>query len=268
MRALWKGAISFGLVHIPVRLYAATARRALRFRRLHAPCGTPVQYRKWCPNCRSEVADEELAQGFEYERNRFVRFDPEELEALPAFSRRTVEILDFVRLEEIDPVYFDRTYYLEPAEGGLKAYHLLRRVMEDRRRIAVARVAIREREALGAVRGYGPALALSTMFWPDEVRSTAALEGLAAVPGFSDAELGTALALVDNLTSPFEPGRYADRRREALEDLVRAKVEGRDVHEYRKPETAKVADLLEALRASVEMTRTEGNGRRTATTDA
>ncbi|MDQ7792912.1 MAG: Ku protein [bacterium] len=260
MRPLWKGAISFGLVHIPVRLYAATARRALRFRWLHGRCRTPIRYRKWCPNCETEVAGEDLVSGYEYERDRFVLIGDDDLAALPGFSRRTVEILDFVRLAEIDPVYYEKNYFLEPADGGHKAYHLLRQVMRERDRVAVARVAIRDKETLAALRGYGDVLALSTMFWPDEVRSAAGLEGPLGIPELKPAELEMALTLVDNLTHPFTPGRYLDRRREALQELVLAKVEGRQVFEYREPATAEVVDLLEALRASVDMTQGDGDG--------
>ncbi|HEY8393270.1 MAG TPA: Ku protein [Thermaerobacter sp.] len=183
MRSIWKGVISFGLVNIPVRLYRAVEERSVHFRQLHAACGTPIRYRRWCPRCEVEAGPEDLARGYEYAPDRFVLIEDEDLERLPLPTARAVEILDFVRLHEIDPIYFERTYYLEPVEGGEKAYALLRRAMDVRRCVAVAKVALRHKESLCCLRTYeGRVLALATMAYPDEIRPVEALPGLARLP--------------------------------------------------------------------------------------
>ena len=256
MRTLWKGAISFGLVHIPVRVYPATESKGIKFRYLHRECQTPVRYVKWCPACGREVAPEEIVNGYEYQKDQFVVMEDEDLERLPAAESKVVDILDFVDLAEIDPIFYDKTYYLEPAEGGAKPYALLRRAMLETGRIAIARVAIRTRQSLAAIRVFDRrVLAMETMFWPDEVRSYAELEALgpgAGEPVFHENEVRMADMLVGSLTAPFDPAKYTDDYRAALRQVIEAKVEGRQVFEYREPETAKVIDLMEALRASVE----------------
>ena len=256
MRTLWKGAISFGLVHIPVRVYPATESKGIKFRYLHRECQTPVRYVKWCPACGREVAPEEIVNGYEYQKDQFVVMEDEDLERLPAAESKVVDIVDFVDLAEIDPIFYDKTYYLEPAEGGAKPYALLRRAMLETGRIAIARVAIRTRQSLAAIRVFDRrVLAMETMFWPDEVRSYAELEALgpgAGEPVFHENEVRMADMLVGSLTAPFDPAKYTDDYRAALREVIEAKVEGRQVFEYREPETAKVIDLMEALRASVE----------------
>jgi len=256
VRTLWKGAISFGLVHIPVRVYPATESKGIKFRYLHRECQTPVRYVKWCPACGREVAPEEIVNGYEYQKDQFVVMEDEDLERLPAAESKVVDIVDFVDLAEIDPIFYDKTYYLEPAEGGTKPYALLRRAMLETGRIAIARVAIRTRQSLAAIRVFDRrVLAMETMFWPDEVRSYAELEALgpgAGEPVFHENEVRMADMLVGSLTAPFEPAKYTDDYRAALRQVIEAKVEGRQVFEYREPETAKVIDLMEALRASVE----------------
>jgi len=256
VRTLWKGAISFGLVHIPVRVYPATESKGIKFRYLHRECQTPVRYVKWCPACGREVAPEEIVNGYEYQKDQFVVMEDEDLERLPAAESKVVDIVDFVDLAEIDPIFYDKTYYLEPAEGGAKPYALLRRAMLETGRIAIARVAIRTRQSLAAIRVFDRrVLAMETMFWPDEVRSYGELEALgpgAGEPVFHENEVRMADMLVGSLTAPFDPAKYTDDYRTALREVIEAKVEGRQVFEYREPETAKVIDLMEALRASVE----------------
>ncbi|MEW6031349.1 MAG: Ku protein [Bacillota bacterium] len=264
MRTLWKGAITFGLVHIPVRVYPATENKGVKFRYLHRECKTPVRYVKHCPTCRREVASEEIVSGYEYEKGQFVVLADEDFERLPTAEAKVVDIVDFVHISEIDPILFDKSYYLEPADGGAKAYALLRRAMLDTGRIAVARVALRARQHLAAVRVFdGVVLVMETMYWPDEVRPWTGLEGLQVEPAFHENEIRMAEMLVNSLTAPFNPAKYTDDYRSALHELIRAKVEGREIYAYREPETAKVVDLMEALRASVEMaqvTRWAGPG--------
>lgn len=252
MRPIWSGAVSFGLVHIPVKLYAATEDRGVRFRQLHRRCGTPIRYQKRCPTCNMEAGPEDIVSGFEYARGRFVLIEDADLQNLPVPTSRVVEIVDFVDLPAIDPIFFDRTYFLEAAEGGAKPYALLRQAMRDTNKVAVARVSIRQRETLAAVRVYGArALVMETMHWPDEIRSPEGLLGVEDHPPVSDAEREMATVLVGHLSRPFEPLKYRDRTREALEAVIAAKIEGREIVEPPPPEPVPVADLMEALMASV-----------------
>jgi len=256
MRTLWKGAISFGLVHIPVRVYPATESKGVKFRYLHRECGTPVRYVKWCSTCEREVAAEDIVSGYEYQKGQFVVLEDEDFERLPAAETKVVDILDFVDLSEVDPIYYDKTYYLEPDEGGIKAYALLRRAMLETGRVAVARVTIRTKQSLATVRVFDrTVLAMETMYWPDEIRSYTGFQSLGAEPVFHENEVRMADMLVGSLSAPFHPAKYTDDYRAALQETIRAKVEGRQIFEYREPETAKVIDLMEALRASVEAAR-------------
>lgn len=261
MRSLWRGAISFGLVTIPVKLYAATEEKDVHFRLLHRACKTPIRYRRWCPRCEREVEGEDLVRGYEYEPDRFVVIEDEDLERLPAALARTVEILDFVRLEDIDPIYFLRTYFLEPGEGGAKAYALLRRALQVTGRIGVARVALRGRSSLAAVRVYRQeCLSLETMHFPDEIRSYARLQ-IPADEGYRDQELEMARLLISTLSGDFAPERLRDEYREALLERIRQKVAGNQVYEVESPEpAARVVDLMEALRQSVRLAE-EARGR-------
>lgn len=262
MRALWKGAISFGLVNIPVRLYAATEKQGVRFNYLHGECNTPVRYRKWCDTCDREVGQDEIVKGYEYARGQYVVLRDEDFERVPLPTARAVEIVDFVKLTEIDPIYYDKTYFLEPEEGAIKAYALLRRAMDDTGRIALARVAVRTRETLATVRVYqDQALVMETMFYPDEVREPRALEHIFATPALADREVDMAVQLVDNLSAPFEPEKYTDQYRAALRGIIRQKIEGDEVARVERPGRAPVIDLMEALRASIEATRGEKDER-------
>lgn len=251
MRSLWRGSISFGLVNIPVKLYAATEDRGVHFRQLHEPCHTPIQYRKYCPTCAREVEPEEIQRGYEYTRGQFVIVEPEELEALPEAEPKTVEILDFVRLDEIDPIYYDKTYFLEP-DGGQKAYALLRQAMLDTGRIGIGRVVIRARASLAAIRVLGgDILAMETMHYPDEVRDYHELEGVGKLPAATEREMEMARDLIGRLSVPFDPGRYEDEYRAALLELIEGKVQGREIARAPGPRPEPVTDLVAALEESL-----------------
>jgi DNA end-binding protein Ku len=268
MRSIWKGAISFGLVHIPVKLYPATESRDVHFRLLHRECHTPISFRKVCPTCRREAAPEEIARGYEYSPGHYVVVEEEDLRALPLPTGRVVEILDFIRLEEIDPVFFEKAYYLEPAEGGARAYTLLRLALEKTRRIALARVALRHKESLAAIRvfrgaapspdaesgsnGLPPILALETMLFPDEIRSHLGLAEATRKVEVGEREEALALQLVESLAAPFRPEEYRDRYREALLELIEKKVEGKELVAP-PPEPTRVIDLMKALEESLRL---------------
>ncbi|HEY8418766.1 MAG TPA: Ku protein [Limnochordales bacterium] len=255
MHALWKGAVSFGLVHIPIKIYPATQRKDVSFNQLHQVCGSRIRYLRFCPHCQREVQQEEIVRGYEYDKDRYVIVTDEELDELAVEGTRTIDIQQFVRLEEIDPIYFEKSYYLEPADGGHKAYHLLRAALLRTGRIALARVVLRSKGSLCCVRVRDDALVMETMFYPDEIRSTQALPGLAQRADVSDRELALAVQLVENLSEPFDPERYEDQYRQALMALINDKIRGEEVARAPvPPPTERVADLLAALEASLRAT--------------
>jgi DNA end-binding protein Ku len=256
MRTIWKGAISFGLVSIPVKLFPATEQKDVKFRFLHKTCQAPLKYQRICSVCGQEVSQDDIVRGYEYESGRFVIINEEDLEKIPDERTRTVDIIDFVSLDEIDPVFFDKTYYLAPGEAGEKAYALLRKAMDETKKIAVAKVVIRNKESLAVIRGYKNLIVMETVFYPDEIRDTGQLPGFDREIKLHDNELKMARELVENLATTFDPEKYNDEYRHKLMELIRAKIEGEQIA---IPEAAsqqgKVVDLIEALKASVEMAK-------------
>lgn len=252
MRSLWNGSISFGLVNVPVKMFAATEDKDVHFRTLHKECHTPIQYRKFCPTCEKEVGPDELIKGFEYEKGRFVIISDEDLQGLAVAQTRAIEIVDFVNLPEIDPIFYYKTYYLSPGETGQKAYWLLRRAMEDTGKIAIAKIVLRDKQHLAAVRVLPDCLSLSMMFYPDEIRSTAELAQGQSI-ALHENEVRMATQLIESLTAPFAAEKYTDEYRAQLLQLVEARVEGASVAVPESPRHNKVVDLMEALKASLEL---------------
>jgi DNA end-binding protein Ku len=262
MRAIWKGAISFGMVSIPVKLYTATEQKDVRFRLLHRDDGAPIVEKRFCTAEDKEVAWDDLVRGYEVSKGEYVILDPEEIDAAKPESATTIDIGDFVELTEIDPIYFEKSYFLEPTDVGAKAFTLLRRALVETRRVAVAKVTIRSKERLATVRAYDDALVLETMFWPDEIRSTGALD----LPQGGETkvrpkELDMARSLVDSLSDKFDPDEYSDRYRIALQELIERKMKGEARAAKRRKPEPKVVDLMEALEASLRASRGEGDGR-------
>jgi DNA end-binding protein Ku len=256
MRAIWKGAISFGMVTIPIKLYTATEERDVRFRLLHRTDGAPIKEKRVCTADGKEVEWDDLVRGYEVAKGEFVILDPDEIDEAKPESGTTIEIGDFVEASEIDPIYFEKSYFLEPTDVGGKAFSLLRRALEETGRVAVARVTIRTRERLATLRTYDGTLVLETMFWPDEIRSTGALD----LPEGADArvrpkELQMAQALVENLADRFKPENYTDEYRASLEELIKRKLSGEKRSAKRRKPQPKVIDLMEALEASVAKAR-------------
>lgn len=252
MRAIWKGALSFGLVNVPVRLYPAVEPKDIHFRSLHDRCHTPLRYQKFCPTCERPVEAEEVVRGYEVEPGQYVLLTEEDLAALPLPTAHTIAISEFISLSEIDPLYFERSYYLEPVEGGQRAYALLRQAMAETGRVALARVALRNREALAAVRVYQEALVLVTLYYPDEIRSPEQLVGLRPAQPLEEKELQLATALINHLAAGFAPEKYSDHYRVALAELIARKAAGLRVEPAVPPPTAQLMDLLEALKASLQ----------------
>ncbi|HHX10717.1 MAG TPA: Ku protein [Firmicutes bacterium] len=256
MRPIWNGTLAFGLVVIPVKLYAATQRQTISFRLLHSACNSPVKYQKWCSACSVPLEPGDIVRGYEYEKGRYVVLTEEELDAVPGPDAHKVEILDFVNLADVDPVLFEKSYFLEPREGAEKAYRLLLESMRQQGKVAVARVALRARETLAVVRTYQDRfIMLETMYWADEVRSGQELK-VPEETGLDEREMKLAITLIETLSSEFEPGKYKSRQKEALEDLIQQKIQGKQI--VAEPEkTPEVIDLMEALRRSVERAKAE-----------
>src|SRR5690625_1245248 len=224
MHTMWKGTISFGLVNIPVKMHAATENKDIRLWQLHKECKTPIKYQKVCPACEREVENEEIVKAYEYEKNKFVMLDEEDLKALQKEqSDKAVEIMDFVELEQIDPIYFEKSYYLSPNEGGSKAYGLLRTALEDTGKIGVAKMMIRSKEQLAVIRVYKEAIVVETIHYPDEVRQVQDVPNIPENATTEKKELDTAKMLIEQLTTEFEPDKYQDDYRTALLELIEEK---------------------------------------------
>ncbi|GAB7387559.1 Ku protein [Bacillaceae bacterium] len=257
MHTMWKGSISFGLVNIPVRMFAATEEKDIRFRYLHRECHTPIRYAKMCPACEREVSLDEIVKGYEYEPGRFVILEEEDFRKITPETRKTIEIIDFVDLREIDPVYFDRSYYLSPAETGDKAYALLREAMEQTGKIAIAKITLRAKQNLAVVRLYHGCILLETIFYPDEVRSVELVPDLPRNVELTEKEVQMAVQLIENLAAPFEPEKYTDAYRSELRNLLQKKIEGKEIAQAPEVKRTNVVDLMEALQASLEATQRE-----------
>jgi DNA end-binding protein Ku len=265
-RSIWSGAISFGLVTVPVKLYSAVSRKTVRFHQLNGKTGVRIQQKRVDPTTGEEVPYEDIVKGFELTPDRYVVIEPGELEALDPKKTKAIEIEDFVALDEIDPIYYDHPYYLAPGTGGAKPYKLLLDAMRETNRVAIATVVIRSKQQLVAVRPMGDdLLGMATMVFPDEIIDPSTLEELATVAEveINPRELEIAEQLVDSLSGPFDPEKYRDTYREEVLDLVERKAQGEHIAVQPAAEEAEepVPDLMAALKASLETVRArEGDG--------
>jgi DNA end-binding protein Ku len=252
MRSLWKGAITFGLISIPVRLYSAVEEKGLKFHLLHATDGGRVRYDRVCSIDGEKVTWDEIVKGYEYSKDHYVTFTDEELQALDVDSIRAIDVVSFVPLEDIDPIYFNKTYYVAPEASGLKAYRLLADALEAERQVGIAKVALREKEHLATIRLKDDIFVLETMHWPDEIR-VPEFEELDKKVSVRDTEVKMARQLIQQLSDTFKPEEFQDEYRTKLEELVQKKVEGQEITVFEQPpeEPTKVVDLMEALKASV-----------------
>jgi len=256
-RTMWKGAISFGLVTVPVRLYPATEEKSIRFNQLHDKDHGRIKYQRTCALDGEEVPFEHIVKGYEYEKDHYVIITDEDFDAVPVESSRAIDIVQFVDVEEIDPMSYKKSYYLIPEETGAKAYALLREALSQDNRVGIAKVSFRDKEHLAALRFKDKAFVLETMYWPDEIRE-AEFEGVDVDQKVRDQELTMARQLIENLTSPWNPEGYTDAYREGLLKVVEAKIEGKEVEIVAPEPTAKVVDLMEALKASVAAAKKTG----------
>ena len=252
-RAIWSGAISFGLVNVPIKLVTATSQKDVRFHQLHDVDGARIQQKRVCSKDGEEVTLDHIVKGYEISRDRYVLITPEELDTLDPKSSRTIDIQDFVDLDEIDPVYFDSTYYMVPEKGAAKAYALLLEAMRKSNKVAIARVVLRQKQHLVALRPLKNALSMETMLYADEVVSVDSLDGLPEDIEVSDRELAMAQQLIDSLSAEFQPEQYRDDYRERVMALIERKAEGQEIVAEDEPEeTTPVVDLMAALEASLK----------------
>jgi len=263
MRPIWKGHLTFGLVTIPVKLYTATEAKDIRFRLLHASCLTPIQNKRYCPYHEEIVEWNDVVRGYEYAKGKFVAMSDEELDNVPLETAGTVSVSAFVDLAEIDPIYYDRSYYLAPDEGGQKAFRLLHDTLEESTKVAVGKVVIREKEHLVSVRPFDGALVMSTLYYADEVRPVQDIPEFPVQTKVHPNEKKMALQLVEGLAAAFNPADFQDEYRDALQKVINAKVEGAPVEGAPERKEEKVVDLMEALRRSLQATRKAEPARRT-----
>lgn len=257
MHTVWKGAISFGLVHVPVKMFTATEDKDISMRYLHRECGTPLAYVRKCPTCEQEVEWNEIVKGYEYEKGSFVLFEKEELEAVNADVNKEIRILDFVNLSDIDPIYYQKTYYLSPGETGAGAYSLLMEAMKDSGKIGIAKVSIRSKSSLAAIRIIDQCIAMETIYYPDEIRSIQQVPNLPEKPQVNDKELQMAKMLIEQLSTPFEPEKYTDDYRQDLLELINKKVTGQEIKVAPQKTQTNVVDLMSALQASLEAVQSD-----------
>jgi DNA end-binding protein Ku len=255
-RSMWKGAISFGLVTIPVAVYPVTEEKSLKFNQLHDEDGGRIRYKRVCEKDGEEVGFEHIVKGFEVEKDRYVVLTDEDFDAVPVASSRAIDIQQFVDLDEIDPVLFKKSYYLVPDQTGAKAYSLLREAMSEDGRVGIAKVSFRDKEHLAALRFKDDAFVLETMYWPDEIRE-ADFGGVDVHTKVRGQELEMARQLIDSLSGEWDPQEFTDEYREALLKIVEAKLSGQEIEVVEAEPTAKVVDLMEALKASVAAAKKE-----------
>jgi DNA end-binding protein Ku len=259
-RSIWSGAISFGLVNVPVKLFSAVSRKSVRFHQLHDKDGVRIQQKRVCPADGEEVPYESIVKGYEIAPDKYVVIEPEELEALDPKKTRAIEIQEFVDLEEIDPIYFDHPYYLAPDKGAAKPYRLLLEAMRETEKVAIAKVVIRQKESLVAIRALQDhdVLEMATMLFADEIVDPERLDDIPDADDvkMNDRELAIAKQLVESLAGEFEPEKYHDTYREAVLEMIERKAAGEEIAiQPEAEEAAPVPDLMSALKASLDAVR-------------
>jgi DNA end-binding protein Ku len=255
MRSIWKGALSFGLVSIPVKMYSATQSNDVAFHQVHAADGGRIRYKRVCELDGEEVRYEDIGKGYELPTGETVILTDDDFDNLPLPTTRAVDVVEFVPAEQVDPIYFNKSYFLEPDAHGLKPYVLLRDALAESDRVAVVKVALRQRESLATLRVRDGVLVLETMFWPDEIRP-AEFSFLDEDVDVRPQELKMAESLIETMTGDFDPEQFTDEYREALEQVITAKIEGRELVAPQEPKAkGEVVDLMAALQASVESAR-------------
>ena len=251
-RSIWSGVVSFGMVAIPVKLYTATDSKDISFVTMHGVCNTRLQQKRWCPTHESEVPADEIVRAYEYAKDQYVVLAQTDFDDLPLNSLHTIEIVRFVKLEDIDPINFERTYMLEPTGVGTKPFYLLKQALEDSQKIAVAKLSLRQKEHICCLRPYGHAIAVQTMFYPDEIRGTTDLTLPEEQIAINEQEMAMATMLIDSLSGTYDPSDYQNEYRHQLEGVIEGKLGSEQaVISPPTPAKGKVTDLMDALRASI-----------------
>lgn len=247
---VWKGYLTFGLISVPIRLFAAARREHVSFHLVHQVCGTRIKQQQFCPHCERVVERNEVVKGYEESQDTFIEIDPEELKRIAPPSERNMDIVQFVRLEEVDPIYFDASYYALPEDPGRKAYDLLVRTLEDAKYAALAQVAMHQHEYVVIVRPRAGGLTLHTIYYPNELNQLSEY-GEPAKTEIRPQEVELAQRLVENLAAPFDPGKFHDEYQQKVLELIEAKREGKQVRPSGEHKLAPVVDLMEALQKSL-----------------
>lgn len=249
-RAIWTGVITFGMVSIPVKLYSATENKDISFNQLHRDCKGRIKQQLFCPTCDRKIEYDEIEKGYEYGKDQYVVISKDDLEKLPVPNKNVVEVTSFIKQEEIDPIYYDKNYYIEPDQAAKKPFALFMHAMKEKDVVAVASIALRSKQRLCALRLMDGTLMLNTLLYPDEIR----VQRGTALPDvqLSDKEMAMANSLIDLMTSDFEPAQLKDTYREALLSTIEAKLEGKEVVEAPSAPSSNVVDLMDALKASME----------------
>lgn len=252
MQTVWSGHISFGLVTIPVNMFKATESKSISFNYIHDQCKTSLKYQRYCPQCEEVVPWEHVSRGYEYEKENWVVIEDEDLEAIDLPNPENIDIVQFLHLAEIDPIFFNKSYYLSPQKGAEKAYALLTRVMQNTDKVALAKIVMRTKQHLCCLRHYQKGILLETMYYPDEIRSmegvTTQLEGIEVRSN----ELRMAEDLIDSMTEEFESEEIEDQYRMALKNIIQAKISGIEVEKKVEEEEEEPENLVEALKKSVK----------------
>jgi DNA end-binding protein Ku len=249
--SVWKGYLTFGLISIPIRLFSAARTERIGLNQLHSVCKTRIRMPLFCPHCERQVPRNEIVKGYEYEKDQYVLFDEEELDKIEPESARSMEILEFVKVDEIDPLYFDASYYVTPEDEGKKAYQLLLNAMESSGYAAIAKLTMHQREHIVVVRPRAKGMTLHTMFYTNEIREVAEYGRTDSAAQPKDAEKKLATQLIESLAAPFEPDKYKDNYMESMKNMIEAKREGHEIAEVAHPKLAPVIDLMDALKKSI-----------------
>jgi DNA end-binding protein Ku len=253
MRTIWNGSINFGLVNIPIGLAVAQQRKDVSFRTLHRECGTPIKQKRWCPVHERDVEADELVKGWEFAKGQFVMVEESDLEAVALTRSQSIDIARFVDLDEVDPIYFDRAYYLAPADAPAqrRPYVLLLRAMQEANVAAIGKFVLWGKENLCLIRPLGESLALETLYYAEDIRAREEIDEAVGETDVQDAELEMARQLVASLVGDFEPEEFENEYRGELKAMLEAKLAGEEIVAPEQPEPAKVVDLMEALKESV-----------------
>jgi DNA end-binding protein Ku len=249
--SVWKGYLTFGLISIPIRLFSAARSERIGLNQLHTVCKTRIRMPLYCPHCERQVERSEIVKGYEYDKDQYVLFTEDELDKIEPQSARSMEILEFVKVDEIDPLYFDASYYVTPEEEGKKAYQLLLKAMEESGYAAIAKLTMHQREHIVVVRPRANGMTLHTMFYTNEIRQVAEYGRIDSGAQPKEAEKKLAEQLIESLAAKFEPDKYKDQYQESMLGMIEAKREGKEVAEAQHPKLAPVIDLMDALKKSI-----------------